>query len=203
MRALLAAVTHRQFRYGLWVQSSTSSDVFLQTLRLALLALAQVILRRANRGTRRRAVGIEARFGGGDHTAIGAHHQRFEPWVSTLVHPMPPHEFGGDAIDRALDAERLPAADAGERLLLLEHARGSGRGAEIELRLERDHLLRTGRLAQPALHAQVFRKTQRRALGIVGQRVRGTGRHAGEAETAPNGAPAGNKITSTGTGAAR
>ena len=93
-------------------------------------------------------------------------------------------ELGGDALDGALDAERLVAADAAERLLLLEHARGRGGGAEIELRPQRDHLLRTGRLAQPALHAGVFRKAQHRPLGIVAQRAGRAGRHAGEAQRA-------------------
>ena len=71
-----------------------------------------------------------------------------------------------------------------ERLFLFEHARRRGRGPEVELRLERDHLLRTGCLAQPALHAGIFGEPQRRALGIIAQGTGGAGGHTGEAERA-------------------
>ena len=80
-------------------------------------------------------------------------------------------ELGNDALDRALDAERLAAADAQEWLLLVEHAGAGGGGAEIELRLERDHVLRAGCPAQAALHAGVLGKAQRRPLGIVAERT--------------------------------
>jgi hypothetical protein len=93
-------------------------------------------------------------------------------------------ELGDDALDRALHPERLVAADTVERLLLLEHARAGGGGAEIELRPQGDHLLRAGRLAQSALHAGVFRKSQHRPFGIVAERAGRTGRHAGEAQRA-------------------
>ena len=59
-----------------------------------------------------------------------------------------------------------------------------GGGAEVELRRERDHLLRAGRLAQPALHAGVLGEAQHRPLGIVDERAGRAGRHAGEAERA-------------------
>ena len=91
------------------------------------------------------------------------------------IHPVPAFELGGHALDRALDAERLAAADAAERLLLLEHARRGRGGAEVELRLEGDHLLRAGRLAQPALHAGILLEAQHGALGIVA-RARRSGR---------------------------
>ena len=78
----------------------------------------------------------------------------------------------------------LPQRMQSKRLLLLEHARRRGRGAEVELRRQADHLLRAGRLAQPALHAGVLGKAQHRPLGIVRQRAGRTGRHAGEAERA-------------------
>src|SRR5262249_60517104 len=87
-------------------------------------------------------------------------------------------------LDRALDAERLAAPHAVERLLLLEHARLGGGGAEIELRAKRDHLLRTGRLAQPALHASVLGEAQHRPLPIVAQRAGRAGRPAGETQRA-------------------
>ena len=63
--------------------------------------------------------------------------------------------------------------------------RADGRGgAEVELRLQRDDLLRAGRLAQPALHAGVLGKAQHRPLGVVGQRAGRAGRHAGQAQRA-------------------
>mgnify|MGYP003693610945 CR=1 FL=1 len=49
---------------------------------------------------------------------------------------------------------------------------------------ERDHLLRAGRLAQPALHAGVLGEAQHRPLGIVAERAGRAGRHAGETERA-------------------
>ena len=49
---------------------------------------------------------------------------------------------------------------------------------------QRDHLLRAGALAQPALHAGVFDEFQRRAVGIVEQRAGRAGRHAGQAQRA-------------------
>ena len=87
-----------------------------------------------------------------------------------------------------------------------------GGGAEIELRLERDDLLRAGRLAQPALHAGVLGKAQHRPLGIVadsapvGQadtQARQSVQPSTLTSTAPNGAPAGSATMSTGAGAAR
>src|SRR5207248_2034226 len=93
-------------------------------------------------------------------------------------------ELLGDARDGAARAERLAAADAGKRLLLLEHTRQRGGGAEVDLRLERDHLLRAGRLAEAALYAGVLGEPQHRLLRIVAERAGRTGRHAGEAERA-------------------
>ena len=65
-----------------------------------------------------------------------------------LEHPVLAFELGDHALDRTLDAERLAAADAGVRLFLLDDAAHGGRGAEIDLRFERDHLFRAGRNAQ-------------------------------------------------------
>ena len=88
-----------------------------------------------------------------------------------------------------------------KRLLLLEHARRRG-GAKVEPRHERDHLLRTGRLAQPALHAGILGEAQHRPVGIVRQRAGRAGRDARRGiacspstsiSTAPNGAPAGQR----------
>src|SRR5207253_1243166 len=148
------------------------------------LALAQIILGRARLRARRRGVGIEVCFGGGDHAAVRAHLERVEAPSIALVHPVLAFELGDDALDRAFDAERRAAADAGERLLLLQDARGGGGGAEIELRLERDHLFGTGRLAQSALHAGILGEPQHRPLGIVEQRTGRARRYAGETERA-------------------
>src|SRR6185437_16559704 len=89
-----------------------------------------------------------------------------------------------DALDRAPDAERLVAANAVKRLLLLEHARRRDRRAEVEARRQADHLLRTGRLAEAALHAGIFGEAQQRPLGVVRQRAGRTRRHTRQAKRA-------------------
>src|SRR6266436_1721299 len=119
---------------------------------LLLLALAQVIFGRASLGSCRGAVGIELLLGDRHDAAVLAHLDHVEALRGILKHPVLALELGGDALDRALDPERFVAADALERLFLFEHAGGGGRRAEVELRRQRDHFLRTSRLAEPALH---------------------------------------------------
>src|SRR2546423_15511728 len=98
-----------------------------------LLALAQIILGGAGLGPRRTAVGIELLFGERDHPAVLAHLDHVEPLRGILEHPVFALELRGDALAGALDPERLVAADAAARLLLLEHAGGGRGGADIEL----------------------------------------------------------------------
>src|SRR5205823_9962379 len=98
--------------------------------------------------------------------------------VGSAEHPMAALELGRDPLDRALGAERLAAADAAERLLLFEPARGGASGAKIELRLERDDLFRASRLAQPALHAGILHEPQ---AGPLRLRHQGPGRTTGHA----------------------
>src|SRR5262249_21133720 len=150
----------------------------------ASFPLAQIILGGARLRPRRLAVGIKLLLGDRDHAAVLAHLEHLEPLRGILEHPVFAFELRGDALDSALDAERLVAADAVKRLLLLEHAGGRGGGAEIELRPQRDHFLRTSGLAEPALHAGVFRKAQHRPLRIVAECASRASRHAGEAERA-------------------
>src|SRR5437763_1671551 len=114
---------------------------------------------------------IEACLGGRDRAAVLAHLEKIEPARIALKHPVLAGKLLGDARDRAARAERLATADAGERLLLLEHARQRGGGAEVDLRLERDHLLGTGRLAKAALHAGILGEPQHRLLRIVAERA--------------------------------
>src|SRR5262245_47728203 len=114
---------------------------------LLLLALAQVIFGRAGLGSWRGGVGIELLLGDGHDPAVLAHLDQVEALRGILEHPVFALELGGDALDRALDPERLVAADAMERLFLFEHAGAGGRGAEIELRPQRDNFLRTRGLA--------------------------------------------------------
>ena len=71
-----------------------------------------------------------------------------------------------------------------ERLLLLQHARGRGGGAEVKLRMQRDDFLRAGRFTKPALDAQTFGEPQHRALGIIRKRSLRAGGDAGMAERA-------------------
>src|SRR5262245_31345152 len=106
------------------------------------LALAQVIFGGARGWTLRHTIGVETLLRDGDHAAVVAHLDHVEALRRILEHPVLAFELGRDALDRALDAERFAAADAAERLLLLEHARGGGGSAEVELRFEADHLLR-------------------------------------------------------------
>src|SRR5215469_5753721 len=114
---------------------------------LLLLALAQVIFGRARLGSWRGGVGIELLLADRYDPAVLAHLDHLEALRGILEHPVLTLELGGDALDRALDPEWLVAADAMEGLLLLEHSSARGRGAEIELRPQRNHLLRAGGLA--------------------------------------------------------
>src|SRR6266508_3061589 len=120
-------------------------------LRLAsafrLLALAQIILGRASLGSLRRAVGIKLLLRNRHHAAVLAHLDQIEALRGILEHPVFALELGGHPLDRALDPERFIAADAMERLLFFEDASRRGRGAEVELRRERDHLFRASGLA--------------------------------------------------------
>src|SRR5262249_26133957 len=151
---------------------------------LGFFALAKIVLGGARLRPRRRAVGIELLLGDRDRPAVLAHFDHLEPRRRVLEHPVLARELGGDTLDPALDPERLAAAGAVERLFFLEDARGGGGGAEIELRRQRDHLLRAGRLAQAALHAGVLGEAQHRPLRIVAERAGRAGADAGEAERA-------------------
>src|SRR6185437_6245597 len=104
-------------------------------------SLTQVIVRGARFRPRRRAVRVEAVLGHGGDAAVLAHLDDLEAACRILVHPMLALELGDDALDRAPDAERLVAANAVKRLLLLEHARRRDRRAEVEARRQADHLL--------------------------------------------------------------
>src|SRR5437879_7301826 len=134
----------------------------LPALRVLHLTLFQVIFGRARRRTRRRAERIEIFFRHRDHAAVGAHLDDVEALGRILEHPVLAFELGGDALDAALDAERLAAANTAERLFFLQYARRRHCGAEVELRGERDDFLRASRLAEAALHAGVLGKTQQR-----------------------------------------
>src|SRR5215510_12936399 len=114
---------------------------------LLLLALVQVIFGRASLGPWRGGVGIEPLLGDRHHPAVLTHLDHVEALRGILEHPVLALELGSDALDRALDPERLVAADAMKRLFLFEHAGARGRGAEIELRPQGDHLLRASGLA--------------------------------------------------------
>src|SRR2546423_3172021 len=105
-------------------------------------------------------MGVEALLGDDSNAAILAHLDDVKAAWGILVHPVLAFELGGDALYRAFDAKRLAAADAGEGLLLLEHARRNRCIAEGETRSEADHFLRAGRLAQAALHASIFGEAQ-------------------------------------------
>ena len=94
------------------------------------VALAQVIVGGAYRRALGSAERIELLFRHDRDPAVGAHLDDVEPLLGVLEHPVRAFELGGHALDRTLDAERLAAADAGERFFLLDDAacRGSGAG---------------------------------------------------------------------------
>src|SRR6188768_56229 len=123
------------------------------------LALAQIVFRGARVGPRRRGERIEILVGHRGDAAIRTHLDDVEPLRRILEHPVLAFELGGDALDAALHAERLAAADAAERLFFLQYARGCVDGAEVELRPEADDLLGARRLAQSALNAGVLGET--------------------------------------------
>src|ERR1051325_11974673 len=89
---------------------------------------------------------------------ILAHHQDTKPVLAVGAgeHPMPVTQLVDDPLDGRTGAERFAAGDAIERLFLLNPAGWRLPGGQIDLRLEADHLFRTGRGAEPALHAKLF-----------------------------------------------
>src|SRR5262245_20687320 len=153
-----------------------------------LFPLAEIILTGARARTLGRRIRIEAGGRDGGDAAVLAHLEHLDPAVRAAEHPVLALELGGDALDRALGAEGLAASRAAERLLFLEQARRRARRAEIELRLERDHLLGAGRLAQPSLHAGVLGESESRTRRIVHQRAGRTSGYTGKTERAPFGA---------------
>src|ERR1043166_6134298 len=169
---------------GAPLASLTSGSSYKSTFALRL-ALAQIIFGRAWRRPRGRAERIEILIRHRDDAAVRTHLDHVEALRRILEHPMLAFELGGNALDTALHAERLAAADAAERLFLLEHARACGHGAEVELRPQGDDLLGAGRLAQPALHAGVLGEAKQRTFLIVGECPGRAGGDAREAERAP------------------
>src|SRR5262249_6601136 len=85
------------------------------------LALPEVIVARTQGRPGGRARALEVGLGRRDHPAIRAHADGVQTTVGGRVHPVLAGERRGDALDHALDAERLAATDAVERLFLLEH----------------------------------------------------------------------------------
>src|SRR6202040_2176992 len=107
-------------------------------------ALAQIIVGRAQLRARWRAVRIEAFLGDGGDAALLTHFDDVKAAGGALIHPVLALQLGDDALDRALNAERLAAAHAGERFFLLEHACRGRDGAEVDPRDEADHLFGAG-----------------------------------------------------------
>src|SRR5215813_3886168 len=93
-------------------------------------------------------------------------------------------KFGDDPVDRALHTKWLATADAFGRLFLLDDATHCSGGAEINLWLQADHLLRTGCFAQPALHAGILSKAKHWPIGVIGERSGRARRHTRQTEGA-------------------
>src|SRR5271163_1179865 len=100
--------------------SHASAVIFLGAL--ALFALAQIIVGSSHAGPWRSAVGIEISCSDGNDAAVLAHFEYVEPPRAMRVHPMLTRELFHHALDRALDPERLAAANTVKRLFFLEHA---------------------------------------------------------------------------------
>ena len=138
--------------------------------RVAFLGIAgaQIILGGHHRRALRRPVRVKTLVHHGLDAAIRAHLDDIDALgIGALEHPVLLAKFCQHAVDRALGAERFAAGDAKERLFLLQHPQWRVPCLEIEPRLQRDDMLGTGVLAQPALHAQAFGKAQHGAVGIV------------------------------------
>src|SRR5262245_64918379 len=90
------------------------TSTLLPLLPLRLLPLTQVVLRGARGRTRRRAVGVEVSLGDDGDATVVAHADHVEAPGGTRIHPVLAFELGRHPLDRALDAEWLAAADAGE-----------------------------------------------------------------------------------------
>src|ERR1700704_6143382 len=149
------------------------------------LARAQIILCCHDWRPLRRRMRVEAFIHHGFDAAVRAHLDDVEPpGVGALEHPVLLAEFCEHTLDRAPGAERLAAGDAMKRLFFLQDAKRRVPRLEIEPRLQRDDVLGTGRLAQPALHAKTLGEAQHRAVGIVRERGRRAGGDAGVAERA-------------------
>src|SRR5271163_1352164 len=112
---------------------------------------------------------IEAILGNGNDATVLAHFERIKPLRVFRIHPVLAFELCYYTLNRTLDAEWPATLNAIERLFFLEHARSRSGGAEVDLRLEIDHLFRAGRLAQPALHTGILGKAQQRPLWIVAE----------------------------------
>src|SRR5216683_6171255 len=173
----------RAFGSG-WMADRTGSS---RSERIAFLriARAQIVLGGHDGRALRRRMRVEALVHHGFDAAIRAHLDNIDPpGVGALEHPVLLAELGKHAVDRALGAEGFAAGDAMERLFFLQHLQRRVPRLEIEARLERDDLFRTGRFAKPALHAQALGEAQHRAVGIGRQRIRRTGGDTGMAERA-------------------
>src|SRR5216684_5355566 len=149
------------------------------------IAGAQIIVCRHDRRALRRRMRVEALVHNGFDAAIRAHLDDIDPLgVGALEHPVLLAELGEHAVDRAFGAEGLAAGNAKERLFFLQHLQRRVPCLEIEARLKRDDLFRTGRFAKSALHAQALGEAQHRAVGIVRQRACRAGGDTGMAERA-------------------
>src|SRR5258706_13966324 len=142
----------RAFGSG-WIADRTGSS---RSERIAFLraARAQIILGGHDGRALRRRMRVEALVHHRFDAAIRAHLDDIDsPGVGALEHPVLLAELGEHAVDRAFGAEGLAAGNAVERLFFLQHLQRRVPCLEIEARLKRDDLFRTGRFAKPAWNA--------------------------------------------------
>src|SRR6266850_7254907 len=141
----------RALRSGGMVDTGCSRS---KRIVLLHIARAQIIFRRHDGRALRRRMRIETFVHHRFDAAIRAHLDDVDPLgVGALEHPVLLAELGEHAVDRAFGAEGLAAGNAMERLFFLQHAQRRVPCLEIEARLKRDDLFRTGRFAKSALHA--------------------------------------------------
>src|SRR3954471_20196524 len=142
---------------GSWGMAVAPGSSRSERIAFLPVARAQIVFRRHHGRSLRRPVRVEPLVDDGLDAAVGAHLDDVDtPGIGALEHPVLLAEFGEHAVDRAFGAERLVAGDTMKGLFLLQHPQRRVPGLEIQPRLQGDDLFRTGRLAQPALHAQAF-----------------------------------------------
>ena len=103
--------------------------------------------------------------------AIVAHPDKFRV-VRIGEHRMLARQFFDDPLDRAANAKRATAFDAGVGLFLVEDYFGQRAVRQVQTWQQRQRIFRTDRNTQSTLQAGVFLKADLRQIGMIAQRTR-------------------------------